>query len=153
MESIKLTPAENTRHVGMTFGVIIALGHLAFFWLAWLLGFLDIPELRTLNVLIQGAGIYFALRAYRRRQQGSLNYFRAMSVGFIASAVGTVIFSVALFIIFQLDHSLFENIIRNEPMGRYLTVYMACFAVATEGAISGAFATYLLMNYMDTDRV
>jgi hypothetical protein len=38
-------------------------------------------------------------------------------------------------------------------MGQYLTVYMACVALATEGAVSGAFSTYLLMKYMDTDRV
>jgi hypothetical protein len=153
MESIRLRPAEITKHVGLIYGVYIAIGHLAFFWLAWLLGFLDIPELRVLNVVIQGAGIYFALKQHRKVQQGSLNYFRAMSVGFAASAVGTVIFAVVLFFTFQIDHELFETIIRNEPMGRYLTVYMACFAVATEGAISGAFSTYLLMNYMDTDRV
>jgi hypothetical protein len=54
---------------------------------------------------------------------------------------------------FQLDRGLYESVIRYEPMGRYLTVYMACFAVATEGAISGAFATYLLMNWMKTDKV
>ena len=135
------------------FMVYIAIGHLAFFWLAWLLGFLDIPELRVLNEVIQGAGIYFALAQYRKTQQGSLHYFRAMSVGFPASAVGTVIFAVVLFFTFQIDHGLFETIMRNEPVNRYLTVYMACFAVATEGAISGAFSTYLLMNYRNTDRV
>jgi hypothetical protein len=153
MESIGLKPAENTKYVGIIFGVMIAIGHLAYFWAAWLFGFLHITEMRILNVLIQGAGIYFALKQYRKMQEGSLNYFRAMSVGFSASAVGTVIFSVVLFFIFQLDRGLYESVIRYEPMGRYLTVYMACFAVATEGAISGAFATYLLMNWMKTDKV
>ena len=154
MHSIsELKPAENTRKIAVVYGVMIAIGHLVYFWAAWLLGFLHITELRVLNLLIQGAGIYFALRAFRKTQQGSLHYFRAMTVGFIASAVGTVIFAGVLFIVFQIDHDLFENIMRNEPMGRYLTVYMACFAVATEGALSGTFATYLLMNWMNTDRV
>ncbi len=120
MESIRLRPAEHTKHVGLVYGAYIAIGHLAFFWLAWLLGFLDIPELRVLNVVIQGVGIYLALKQYRKMQGGSLNYFRAMSVGFAASAVGTVIFAVAPFFTFQADHGLFETIMRNEPMGRYL---------------------------------
>ena len=154
MQSIsELKPAENTRKVAIVYGVMIAVGHIAYFWAAWLLGFLHITELRVLNVLIQGAGIYFALRAFRKTQEGSLHYFRAMTVGFIASAVGTIIFAVLLFFVFQLDHGLFESIMRYEPMGRYLTVYMACFAVVVEGAISGTFVTYLLMNWMNTDRV
>ena len=145
--------AENTKYVALIYGVFIAVGHIVFFCLAWLLGFLDVPELRVLNVVIQGAGIYFALKQYRKAQQGSLNYFRAMGVGIKASAVGTLLFVVVVFFIFQIDQGLFESVIRNLPMGQHLTVYMACVALATEGAISGSFSTYLLMNYLDTDRV
>jgi hypothetical protein len=153
METIRIRWVENTKYVGFVYGVFIAIGHIMFFCLAWLLGFLDIPELRVLNVVIQGTGIYFALKQYRKVQHGSLNYFRAMSVGIKASAVGTLLFVVVLFFIFQVDHALFEGIMSNLPMGHYLTVYMACVALATEVAVSGAFSTYLLMNYMDTDRV
>jgi hypothetical protein len=103
--------------------------------------------------VIHVAGIYFALKQYRKTHDGSLNYFRAMSVGFTASTLGTIIFVIVLFITFQIDRELYNNIIKNEPMGRYLTVYMACFAVATEGVLSGSVATYLLMNYMHTDKV
>ena len=82
-----------------------------------------------------------------------MHYFRAMSVGFIASTIGTLIFAIVLFFVFQIDRGLFESILRTEPMGRYLTVYMACFAIVIEGTLSGTFATYLLMNFMKTDRV
>jgi hypothetical protein len=152
METIRLKPAENTKHLGILYGAMIAAGHLAFFGAAWLFGFLDVPEVRMMNVFIQLAGIYFALKQYRKTQH-NLNYFRAMSVGFAASAIGTVTFVGVIFFIFQVSPGLFEGIIRNLPMGEHLTVYMACFALLVEGSISGAFATYLLMNWMKTDRV
>jgi len=153
MESIKIKLAENSKYVGVIYGVFIGVALIAYFWIAWLVGFLHIPEMRALNVVIQVAGIYFALKQYRKTHEGSLNYFRAMSVGFTASTLGTIIFVIVLFITFQIDHDFYNNIIKDEPMGRYLTVYMACFAVATEGVLSGSLATYLLMNYMDTDKV
>jgi hypothetical protein len=154
MESFIMKLAENNnKYIGVIYGVIIALALIAYFWLAWLVGFLHIPEMRALNLVIHVAGIYFALKQYRKTHDGSLNYFRAMSVGFTASTLGTIIFVIVLFITFQIDRELYNNIIKNEPMGRYLTVYMACFAVATEGVLSGSVATYLLMNYMHTDKV
>lgn len=152
MQATSFRESQNTKFLALRYGGLIAAGHLLFFGAAWLFGFLDVPELRLLNVVIQVTGIYFALKQFRKTQH-SLNYFRAMSVGVAASAVGTLAFVVVVFFVFQINPGLFQSIVRNLPMGQYLTVYIACVALVTEGAISGAFATYLLMNFIDTDRV
>jgi hypothetical protein len=134
------------------YGVYIALGLIAYFWTAWLFGFVHIPELRLFNLFIQTGGIYLAYKQFRRNHQGSLHYFRALTVGFVASAIGTSLFALFLVILFQINRELFESIIKNEPLRPYLTVYMATFAVFTEGIISGSVATFLLTNIMDTDQ-
>jgi hypothetical protein len=152
MDSIRIRLTESNKYIAVIYGVFIGLGLIAYFWIAWLVGLVHIPELRALNLVIQIAGIYYALKQYRKTHEGSLNYFRALSVGFTASTLGTIIFVTMLFITFQLDPGFYQDIIRNEPMGRYLTVYMACFAVATEGVLAGSLATYLLMNVMDSDQ-
>jgi len=46
-----------------------------------------------------------------------------------------------------------QEIINNEPMGRYLNAYMASFIVALEGVFSGLFVTFVLINYINTDEV
>lgn len=137
---------------GQIYGVFIALGLIVYFWLAWIFGFVNVPELRLFNLFIQTGGIYLAYKQFRRNHQGSLHYFRALSIGFVASVIGTSLFALFLFILFQLNRELFESIINNEPLRPYLTVYIATFAVFTEGIISGAVATFLLTNIMDTDR-
>lgn len=134
------------------YGTIIALGLIAYFWLAWLLGFINVPEFRLFNLFIQTTGIYFAYKQFKRTHAGSLNYFRALVIGFVASTIGTSAFVLFLFILFQLDKALFESIIKDEPLRSYLTVYMATFVVWTEGIISGTMATFILTNVMETDQ-
>jgi hypothetical protein len=147
---MKLT--DNPNNLGKIYGVFIALGLITYFWLAKLIGFIHIPEFRLFNLVIQTTGIYLACKQFRRTHSGSLHYFRAMSIGFIASTTGTFLFVVFLFVLFQLDKELFASIIRDEPLRPYLTVYMATFAVLAEGLVSGAVATYLLTNIMDSDQ-
>ena len=137
---------------GQIYGVFISLGLIVYFWLAWLFGFINVPELRLFNLFIQTAGIYLAYKQFRRNHEGTMNYFRALTIGFVASTIGTSVFALFLFILFQLNKELFESIIKNEPLRPYLTVYMATFAIFTEGIISGSVATFLLTNIMDTDR-
>jgi hypothetical protein len=147
---MKLTDYPNK--LGQIYGIFIALGLIAYFWLGKLLGFINIPEFRLFNLVIQTTGIYLACKQFKRTHTGSLHYFRAMAIGFGASIIGTSLFALFLFILFQLDKELFESIIKDEPLRPYLTVYMATFAVWTEGIISGAVATYLLTNVMDSDQ-
>lgn len=147
---MKLTDYPNKE--GQIYGVFIALGLIAYFWLAWFCGFINIPELRLFNLVIQTTGIYLAYKQFKRNHHGTLNYFRALTIGFVASTIGTSLFAVFLFILFQVNKELFESIIKNEPLRPYLTVYMATFAVFIEGMISGSVATFLLTNIMDTDR-
>jgi len=147
---MKLTDYPNK--LGQIYGVFIALGLIAYFWLARLLGFVNIPEFRLFNLVIQTTGIYLACKEFRRTHAGSMHYFRAMVIGLVSSTIGTSLFAVFLFILFQLDKGLFASIIKNEPLRPYLTVYMATFAVWTEGIVSGAVATYLLTNIMDSNQ-
>jgi hypothetical protein len=146
---MKLTDYPN--RVAQIYGVFIALGLIAYFLLAKLLGFINIPELRLFNLVIQTAGIYLACKQFKRTHAGSLHYFRAMTIGFIASTIGTSLFAFFLFVLFQIDRGLFESIIENEPLRPYLTVYMATLAVLAEGLVSGSVATFLLTNIMDSD--
>jgi hypothetical protein len=116
------------------------------------LGVIHVIELRLLNLFIMLAGVYYALKQYRRTHHGHLNYFRALVTGTAAAAIGTSTFALFLFAFLKIEGNLMQAIQENEPLGPYLNPYIASYAVMLEGMFSGFGMTYLLINYMQTDR-
>jgi hypothetical protein len=135
------------------YGSIIGAGLIAFFFLMYAFGLIHTLELRLFNLLIMLVGIYSALKQYRKTHEGQLNYFRALTTGVTTAAIGTIIFSVFLFIYLSIDTNLMNTIREKEPLGMYLNVYIASAAVFTEGIFSGLTITYLITNYITTDQV
>jgi hypothetical protein len=149
--STPMKPSDNPNRIAVLYGVFVAVGLIAYFWIAWFLGIVNIPEFRIINLFIQTAGIYFAYQQFRKTNSGSLNYFRALLIGAGTSAIGTSLFAVFLFVLFQADPVLFDAVLRHEPVRPYLTVYLTTFAVWLEGILSGGVATFVLTNVMPTD--
>lgn len=134
------------------YGSIIALGLAVYFFLMYAMGLVHVIELRLLNLVIMLGGIYFALRQYKKTHDGHLNYFRALSTGVATAVIGASTFAAFLLIYLKIDANLMRSIIENEPMGRYLNEYVAAAVVAMEGVFSGFTMTYLLLNYVETDK-
>ncbi|MBL7853318.1 MAG: DUF4199 domain-containing protein [Cyclobacteriaceae bacterium] len=135
------------------YGLRIAGGLAVYFVVMHFAGLGHHVELRLLNLLIQAAGIYFALKKFKQTHEDHMNYFRGLVTGVATGAIGSILFAVFMFIWMKADASLMASIIENEPMGRYLNAYMASFIVALEGVFSGLLVTFVLINYVDTDEV
>jgi hypothetical protein len=134
------------------YGSFIAAGLILYFFIAYIAGFLHVVELRLLNLVIMGAGIYMALQQYKRTHQGNLDYFRALVTGVSSAFIGTSTFVLALFVYLKIDGNLMKSIIANEPMGVYLNAYIATFAVWVEGIFSGFIMTFILINYLTSQK-
>jgi uncharacterized membrane protein len=135
------------------YGTLIFLGLLVYFFISYAAGLIHVIELRFLNLLIMLAGVYYALKQFRRTHEGHMNYFRALTVGTVTAVIGTSTFSVFLFIFLKIDPAMMETIREAQHLGRFLDPYMASFAVFYEGIFSGFGLTYLLANYMRTSEV
>lgn len=135
------------------YGTLLALGLIVFFLLMYAVGLVHVIELRLLNLLIMLAAIYGALRQYKRTHAEHLNYFRGLTTGVATAAIGASTFAFFLLIYLKIDQNLMRSIIENEPMGRFLNEYIAAAVVTMEGVFSGFTVTYLLLNYVETDRV
>lgn len=133
-------------------GTLITLGLIVYFFLMYAAGLIHMIELRLLNLLIMLGGVYGALKQYKRTHTGHLNYFRGLTTGVATAAIGASTFAAFLLIYLKIDHNLMASIIRNEPMGRFMNEYIAAAAVALEGLFSGCTVTYLLLNYVGTDK-
>ena len=141
------------KRIPENYGLKIGAGLIAFFLLMKVVGLVHIYELRFLNVIIQVAGIYYALKKFKGTHGQHINYFRALVTGVSAGAIASLIFAIFLFAYLMVDQSLMLDIIEKEPMGRYLNPYIAAFMVALEGIFSGLLFTFILINYIPTDEV
>lgn len=134
------------------YGTLIALGLIVYFFAMYALGLVHIIELRLLNLFIMLGGIYSAMKQYRRTHAGHLNYFRGLTIGVATSVIGASTFAAFLLLYLKADQNLMASIIEREPMGRFLNEYIAAAAVTLEGTFSGMTITYLLLNYVETDK-
>jgi hypothetical protein len=98
------------------------------------------------------AGIYLAFNQYKRTH-GHLDYFRAITLGGYIAGVASTTFALFLFILFSVDNNLYLQAVKGEPLGIYLNKFIATSAVAVEGIFSGLMATYVITNFINTDRV
>ena len=143
----------NPNRIPENYGLKIAGGLIAFFLIMKVAGLAHIYELRFLNIFIQVGGIFFALKKFRETHDEHMNYFRALVTGVATGAVSSVIFALFLFIYLTVDPGFMQDIITNEPMGRYLNPYITSFMVALEGLFSGLLFTFIIINYVNTDDV
>jgi hypothetical protein len=133
------------------YGTLIALGLILYFFIMYAAGWIHIIELRLLNLFIMLAGVWYALKQFKKTHSGRLDYFSAMTTGVATAAIGTATFSVFLFVYLMLDKNLMNAIAENEPLGFYLNPYVASFFVMLEGLFSGFGLAYLLSNFLASD--
>lgn len=150
---MKLTLYSSTRRIAEIYGTFIALALIVYFLISYFGGFIHNISLRILNFPILVAGVYMALNQFKRTHFGSLNYFRAFTLGMATTLVGVSTFVLFLFVILSIDKGLYNQIIHQQPLGIHLNVFVATSAVWFEGLFSGMMATYIITNFIETDKV
>ena len=150
---MKLRLSQYATRIPQIYGTYIFLGLVAFFFICYLLGVIHVLELRLFNFGIMCAGVYYSMRQFRRTHNDHLNYFKALSIGVASSFIGTSTFVLFLFILFSLNNDIYQEVIKNAPMGPHLNKFIATAAVWFEGMFSGFMATFILINFVETDSV
>lgn len=137
--------------IGLKYGFLIAAGLILYFLIMRMVGLSHILEFRFLNAVIMAIGIVLALRAYKKSKQGKIGYLNGLGTAFLASLVGTSIFSVfMLFFIKAFDDSLMDVLTSNQMVGEQVvsTPGLVIFMVLMlEGVISGAMIGFIAMQF------
>jgi hypothetical protein len=139
--------------IALNYGLKIAGGLTAYFFLMLLIDQGHHVELRLLNLFILAAGIFFGLKKFKETHEDHLNYFRALVTGVAIGAVGSAIFGFLLFVYLTVNPAFMEVMKANEQMGLHLNPYIASFIVVLEGVFSGLLVTFVLINWVTTDDV
>jgi hypothetical protein len=130
------------------FGTLIFIGLVLYFFLMYLLGWVHVVELRLFNLAILLAGVYYALKQYKRTHRGHMDYFHAFTTGIATAAIGSLTFAAFILIYLHIDKNLMAILAEKQPLGFYLNPYIASFIISLEGVFSGMFATFLFSNFM-----
>lgn len=143
----------NPDRIPENYGIRIAVGLIAFFMIMKFAGFAHHIELRLLNLVILGFGVYASLKKFKQTHAENLNYFRGLITGVATAGIGSLLFGAFLFLYMKLDTGMMESIRANEQMGIHLNPYIASFIVVLEGFFSGLLVTFVLLNWVNTDDV
>ena len=90
MESTNIS----VERVAVKYGFLTAAGLAIYFLAMKLVGLVHIIELRSLNLFIMVAGLWFALKYYRENSTSHLNYFEGISLGTLTAAIAVIPFSI-----------------------------------------------------------
>jgi hypothetical protein len=139
----------------LRYGLILTAGLIIFFLIMKVAGLTHVTELRVLNFFIVLAVLYRAFKHFRERDiNKQFNYLQAFMFGFFTTAVGTVLFSVFIFFYIQfIDPGLMETVRQKAPLGEYLNPYLIACALIAEGSLSGALATFMMINVKNANQI
>lgn len=149
-----ITKAPAKTHISEKYGLFIALGLVVFFFIMRISGLLYVVELRVMNVIIMIAGILSAIKTLRRLAPESFTYFKGMGTGVLTGIIGSILFGLFVFFYVSfIDTGLMQNIIENEPMGRFMNPYIVSVVIVVEGIASALLISFVTMNYLDPTKL
>ena len=134
--------------IAIRYGLITFLGLVVYFLLMKWLGLFEIHELRGLNFFILLAGIGAALKHYKENSNSEFMYFQGLSLGILTTLTAIIPFGVFVFFYLVLDVAFMQNLIANEPFGRFFNPFILSFLVVFEGIFSGGLMSFGFMQYM-----
>lgn len=134
--------------VAIRYGLFTFLGLVGYFLLMKWVGLFEIHELRGLNFFILLAGVGYSLKYYKANNNAEFVYFQGLSLGVLTSLIAIIPFAVFIFFYLVIDTAFMQNLIVNEPFGRFFNPFILSFLVAFEGIFSGGLMSFVLMQYM-----
>jgi hypothetical protein len=140
------TPSNAVIKWGFIGGILTAAALIAYFMIMKWLNLVQVPGWRLLNFLILLTAIIISIRNVTRRH--GLSYLDAFGMGCLLIFIGVGLFAGFIFIYFNLNPALLEQLKDNSPlMGDYLSPFTASVSVITEGMISGLAILFCFMQY------
>lgn len=130
------------------YGTMVFAALVLYFFFMYAIGLSHVTEFRMGNFVFLTAGVYFALKQYRRTHRDQMDYFHAFKTGMWTSGIAAIAFAIFIFFYMHFDKNFGEMLAQKQPLGFYLNPYIMSFIISLEGVFSGMFATYMLSNFL-----
>lgn len=138
----------------VTYGLLIAIGLIAYFLLLSLFGLHINPAYSIFNMIILGAGLYFAITRYKESKGGKYRFQKGFMVGLTTGFIATVLFTAFFAVYAELDPDFLNELITMWETDWFVSIGMVIVTVALMGLASTVVITFawnqLLKNTRNT---
>lgn len=137
------------------YGLLITAGLIVYFLIMKSVGLIHVTELRAFNFLIMLGGLFLAFREFHETDiNHQFNYMKALLFGLSTATIATLLFTVFVFLyVTVIDRGLMATIGEKGPLGEYLNPWVVSIIVTVEGVLSGALATFMIINVKNANTI
>ena len=143
MSDQRITPETN----GVRYGLFTAVGMMAYFIVASLLGLTDRIEFSFLNFAIMAVGVCLAITHYKRVKQDRIVYLQGFGTGIMTAAVSSLVFGFFFIGFTLLRPNVMDQIHARDLFGFDMSVTIAFLAILLQGAMAGVIISLVAMQY------
>lgn len=138
--------------IALRYGGLMFLGFLIFFFLMYILGLGDVPELRYLNLFIHLGVLWMAMRVWVRSHPDRFdNYSENVGLGLLTTGVGAGAFAIFLILFLSANPDLMNSIKAQSPrvLADSLNPVMAGMFTFGEAIVAALIGSYILIRIME----
>lgn len=131
---------------GIMGGIMVFIGLTAYFLIMKAAGLEHNLELRSLNIFIMGAGVFYSIKSIKNRNS-DFNYFKGIGTGMFTAVSSSLAFAIFIFFYLLSNPEFLQEIKNVEPYGNYLNAFLISFIIIMEGSGSGFFLSFGIMQW------
>ena len=139
--------------VSLKFGVLIAVALVVYFFILRSFSLHQNPLLRLFNGIVMAAGIYYAIKYFKKSNSNAIGYFDGFKTGLFTGFIATIIFTAFMSIyMFHLDPN-FTKVLMREWFSTYNQgAGVLVFIILIEGLSSTVVLTLAFMQLFKKSR-
>lgn len=140
-------PMTSMERIGFRYGLFTGAAFIGFFLLMKVLGLHERTEVAYVNGAFLVAGIFLALRYYQHVMHGRNNYLPGIGIGFLVSAVASVVLGLFFVLYSSIDREFAAHVQTANLYGMNLSVLMIFLVIVLQGTVGGTIVGYILMQF------
>jgi hypothetical protein len=137
---------DSIEYNGLVSGLMVFIGLVAYFLIMEAVDLEHNLELRALNIIIMGAGVLYSIKSIKEKNE-DFDYFKGIGTGMFTAVSSSFAFAIFIFIYLISNPEFLQEIKDVEPFGGYLNAFLISFIIIMEGAGSGFFLSFGIMQW------
>ncbi len=109
-------------------------------------------NLRFLNFIILGFGVFFSMRNYITKRPKRPHYLTGIGIGALTSLFASIIYAVVGALLLFNSPNFVQGVQEFEPQGQFLNPISITAIMLFETFVFGAFFSYVTMQWLISDR-
>ena len=135
--------------IPIKFGIIIAIGLIAYFLITSIFGAHTNPLFSLFNPVIVGVGMFAAIKYYREKRGTKFKYQKGFRTGLVTGFLATIIFTIFFaFYATEIQPDFIERLLSMWDSDWYVNIGMVIFTVALMGFATSVVLTLAFMQLL-----